>query len=87
MTDHAKDVHLYGVTGLPIGHSDLSPDSRLMRDVILPLLDAAACQQLFSSVRVRQHSLSAFCDGGNDPECAWRSSKEYKYVLASWERR
>ena len=53
MTDHAYDVHLYGVTGLPIGHSDLSLESRLMQDVILLLLDAAVCQQLFSSVRLR----------------------------------
>ena len=74
MTDHANDVHLYGVAGLPIDHGDLSPESRLMQDVILLLLDAASFKQMFSSVRLRQHSLLAFCDGGDYPECACRSS-------------
>ena len=84
MTDHAKDVHLYGVAGLPIGHSDLSPDSRLMHDVI-PLLNAGSCQSLFHSLRSRRASPSAFCDGDDHPECACRFSIGYKYMLASWE--
>ena len=77
MTDHAKDVHLYGATALPNGHSNLSPESRLMQDVILPLLVAAVCQQLFHSLKSRRANPSAFCDGGDDPEWASRLSIEY----------